>query len=105
MPKLNCPVEGYEDFVIEFPAYPDELKVKHQRMFARAAQHLMDEEGDDALIQDVRFVGSKAICSVWEEPESLRNLDLEDWPMAVFQWVLNVVYFANYDKAANPEKN
>lgn len=91
----NCPVAGYEDFIIE---YPDELLVEHQQQYVGGVQQAF-EQHQNLTVQDVRFYGAKALCSRFEgAPEG----PVTKWPLAVFSWFMNTVYYGHYDKAINP---
>lgn len=99
MATKNCPVAGYEDFVVE---YPDELLVKHQKQFARALQAAVEEYGVDNLrLDEARFYGARAICAKFE---GAPDRPLDEWPLAVFRWFMGEVY-DHYDAAASPKKN
>lgn len=97
----TCPIEGYQDFTIE---YPDELRVRHQRIFATAVSEAIDQAGgpDNIMLQAARFYGCKALCSRFENAPTV---DLDDWPLAVFNWFLDVLYFSYYEPAVTPPKN
>jgi hypothetical protein len=98
MTTVNCPVEGWGDFVIE---YPDELKVKHQQLYLAGVQKAL-EEHEGITVQMVRFYGARALCSRFE---GAPDAPVEEWPLAAFSWFMNTVYYGHYDKAVSPPKN
>jgi len=103
MPKLTCPVKGQEAFNIEFP---DEWLMGDYEKFVRGMQTAQAEKkfNNNSSVNVARFYGCKAVCSLFEgAPEK----PLELWPLAVFMWFLNALYYGEtgLDKALNPPKN
>jgi hypothetical protein len=98
--RKSCPVPGYTEVEIEFP---DELLVKHQRMYGQAVRAAI-EANENVSVDEARFIGCKAICTEWNVPAALDERPLEDWPLGVFRWVVDTVY-PHYELAANPPKN
>jgi hypothetical protein len=105
MIKAKCPVAGYENFTIEYPA---ELKRKHQRVYAQAVSDFLEREQaagrtlNEIPLEDARFCGAQALCSVFKNPP---DADVDEWPLAVYRWFMDTVYWDHYEKAVNPPKN
>ena len=103
MPKLSCPVEGHKDFTIEFP---DTWQVRHYEQYISGmaeakASKLFD---DTSAVNTARFYGCKAVCSRFD---GAPDAPLEEWPLAVFLWFMQAVYYGpqGLDAALNPPKN
>lgn len=94
----NCPIAGYEEFLIE---YPDELLVEHQHQYAAAVMKAFEDHAE-LTEQEARFYGAKGLCSRFE---GAPDLPVKKWPLAVFSWFMNLVYYDLYHPAINPPKN
>lgn len=102
MAEKFCPVEGFENFVID---YPDDLKRGHMRVYADAVTEFIAADGrdlDEIPMEDCRFAGTRALCTRFENPP---DEDVDEWPLAVYRWFMDTVYWDHYEPAANPPKN
>ena len=103
MPRLVCPIAGYEKFEIEFP---DEWLVGDYEKFVQGQLAAREAGlfGDQSPVNTARFYGCKAACSVFKGGP---DKPVEQWPLAVYLWFLEAVYYgaAGLDKAINPPKN
>lgn len=100
MTKLVCPIEGHENFVVELP---DVFLVRHHEQYTRGISQarekgLIDEKSSINLI---RFYGSQALCTKFENAPAG---EIDDWPLAVYMWFLDAVYYDRFDKALSPPK-
>jgi len=103
METLSCPIEGYEDFTITVKTIP-EWKVSDHTRYADAVQDAFDSKSlaESDTLDKARWFGSFALC---DKVEGFPDEPLDDLPLGVYRWLLNVVYYNNFDKALNPEKN
>jgi hypothetical protein len=100
MPEFTCPIEGFETFVVDVPAV---FTVRHYDQFVRgmAAAQAAKKFTDESPVNVARFYGCRAVCPGADAPAG----EVEDWPLAVFVWYLETVYYQRLDKALNPPKN
>ncbi len=104
MPKLTCPVKGYEKFTVQFP---DSWEVRHYEQFVQGMAGARSEKlfNDESPVNTARFYGCQAVCSVFENAP---DKPLEKWPLAVFLWFMDAVYYnteTGLDSALTPPKN
>jgi hypothetical protein len=103
MPKLQCPVEGHQDFTIEFP---DIWQVRHYEAYVQGMAEARSDGlfDDESPVNTARFYGCRAACQIFNAPPAG---PLEDWPLAVFLWFMQAVYYGpqGLDTALNPPKN
>jgi hypothetical protein len=96
--KVTCPFEGFEEISLTFPDQR-EWKVRHSEMFWRAYR----DAGEKATLNTALLHGCVAVC---EKIEGLpADIPLDEWPLQVFLWIINEVYYGGLDKATNPPKN
>lgn len=95
MASVTCPVAGFESVKLTLP---DEWLVKHNEAFWSGVR----QAGDDVSMNTALLFGSVAVC---EKIEGLPEGSPLEWPLPVFHWIVNTVYYDNLQKALNPPKN
>lgn len=100
MPKKKCPIAGYEAFEVEVS---EPITVRDYDKFVRGMQTAQAEKkfDDNSSVNVARFYGCMAMVETTGAPAE----DVEAWPLEVFIWFLDTVYYQRLDKALNPPKN
>ena len=92
--KHQCPVEGFDNVVIELP---DQWLVRHNEAFWRAYREAGEVSHTTGLLY-----GSVAVC---DKIDGLPDTPPLEWPLEVFAWLINTVYRDGLEVALNPSKN
>lgn len=94
MPTVACPIEGLEDVKITFP---DEWLIKHNEIFWAGVR----EAGENVTWNTGLLYGCIAVVKI----EGLDSEKPGEWPLQVFNWIIQTIYYDSLHKALNPEKN
>ena len=96
MATTKCPIPGFENVTL---TYPDRWAVKHHTLFYSAVR----EAGEEATQGTQWLYGSVAVCDKIEGlPE---GVPVSEWPLELFNWIVQTVYWGSFEKALNPTKN
>lgn len=97
MERVECAVAGYENFVILFP---QPLLVRHHEAYSRGARKAGDEFGPGVSAGSEWFLGVLEMCEFENKPDG----DFLDWPIELFNFVIEEIYQNRFREALYPQK-
>lgn len=97
MERIVCPVEGFDDFVVLFP---QPLLIRHVEAYSRGSRKAGAEFGPGVSAGVQWFSGIIELCEFENKPEG----DPMDWPIELFNFIVDDIYLALFQGAINPKK-
>jgi hypothetical protein len=97
MATQHCP---HGDLTLTFAG---EWKVRHYELWARGNRDAAEAFGKDVSVGTMRLFGCIALCDRIEG--ELAGASPGDWPLEVYNWIIDTVYHDSFARALHPEKN
>jgi hypothetical protein len=97
MAELVCPVEGYGDVAL---IVPDKFLVKHHDAWSRGVRKAELLFGSTVSAGSEWFCGSLELCEVKNPPAA----SPDEWPLELFNWVVDEVYIKRFKPVLTPQK-